>query len=81
MRGKCVKSAAETICCDGDFKSLARRSALKNRVFDKMRDAVQVRWLVPGSDPEKEPQRRRTHAFHTVGEDGQAIVESGFLNI
>src|SRR5690242_9887180 len=58
VRRERVKIAAEPILLDRDLQSRALGCALKYCVFNKMRDSVKLRRLMPRSAIEEKPQRR-----------------------
>src|SRR5258706_4455443 len=78
---KGVQVAAEAVLLDGDVEGGAFLRALKDRVLDKMRDAVQLGWLVPRADPEKEPEGRAAYRRHLVGKHHQSVGQSRNANV
>ncbi len=72
-RGIGVEVAADRLDLLGDGAGAAPLGALERHVLEKMRDAVDLRRLVPGADIDPQPERDRVHRIDAVGDDAQPV--------
>ena len=72
-RGIGVEMAADRLDLLGDRAGAAPLGALERHVFEKMRDAVDLRRLVPGADIDPEAERDRVDRVDAVGDDPQPV--------
>ena len=72
-RGIGVEVAADRLDLLGDRAGAAPLGALERHVFEKMRDAVDLRRLVPCADIDPQAERDRVHGIDAVGDDAQPV--------
>ena len=72
-RGIGVEVAADRLDLLGDRAGAAPLGALERHVLEKMRDAVDLRRLVPCADIDPQPERDRVHGIDAVGDDAQPV--------
>ena len=76
-RGIGVEVAADRLDLLGDGAGAAPLGALERHVFEEMGDAVDLGRLVPGPDIDPQAERYRVHRVDAVGDDPQAVRQSG----
>jgi hypothetical protein len=57
----------------GDLLGCTLLAALKEHVFDKMRDAIEVRTLLTGARPDPHPQAHRADMGHELGDNPDSV--------
>ena len=72
-RGIGVEMAADRLDLLGDGAGAAPLGALERHVLEEMRDAVDLRRLVPRADIDPEAERDRVDRVDPVGDDPQAV--------
>ena len=76
-RGIGVEVAADRLDLLGDGESAAPLGALERHVLEEMRDAVDLRRLVPRPDIDPEAERDRVDRVDPVGGDPQPVRQRG----
>ena len=72
-RGVGVEVPADGLDFFGDRTGAAPLGALERHVFEKVRDAIDFRRLVPCADVDPQAERDRVHRVDTVGDDAQPV--------
>ena len=72
-RGIGIEVAPDGLDLLGDRAGAAPLGALERHVFEKMRDAVDFRRLVPCADIDPQPERDRVHGIDAIGDDAQPV--------
>jgi hypothetical protein len=73
MRSVGVEVAPKPVGFDRDITSRSALSTLKNRVFDKVTDSVELRALVTGASTDPDPGSYGSEAGHVLGQNDDPV--------